>query len=1589
MPKIIAFTLLVLSTLIGYSQENIVYVYGYVKDDNTGLKLADVKVNLIQDGKPTSSNTTTTTGKFEIDLSFEHDYELHFVKAGYVEKFIKIDTRNVPKDNQVGGFGFDVDISLFATIEGVNFDLFKQPVGIAKYSAAVGEITFDYEYTKAFLAKIEELKRSYLKKRKEEEDRLKAEQLAADQARLKQQQFETLVKEGDQQMAASSYNNAIFKYADALNLLPGTKYVEDKLAAAKKALDEQNLLKEKEQRYKESIAAADKAFLDKNYKAAIDQYNAALNHKPNEAYPKTRIQDAKTALDELAKKEATEKTYKQAIARADSLFAKQLFTESIKSYEQALVAKPGETYPQQRITDAKLKLDEISKQKALDERFTAAMNNGNTALTEKRYTDAITFFKEASGIKPEETLPKKKILEAQGYLDAAEKERQQQLAFDNAIKQGDERLSKDEFQAAIDLFNQALTIKPNDALAKAKLAESQKKLAQAKQQAELDQNYTAAITQGEKDLSAKNYTAALANYNRAAALKPNEQLPKDKIGQLNSLIAEDQKKADLEKRYQASMAKAQTAQTAGQLLAAKAAFEEALNAKPKDPDAETKLAAVVALISEKEQKDKLEASYKQEIQRADSLFKAAQFENSIAGYQKALDLKPAETYPANKINEARGKLSELAENQRKKEQYNKAIAEADGYFGQAKYKDAIASYKTAGFLIPTETYPKTKIAEAEAKLAEIAKKEQADKQYADLINKADSLFTAKKWDEALAGYQLASSVKPAEQYPKDQVIKVKEQLNALAQQKAIEEQYSSLIAKADASMKTKSWDAAEKSYQQAAGIKPTEKYPKDQLDLIASERAAEARAKKLADDYTNAVNKADSAFNKADYSNAIGMYEKAAEIKPEATYPKERIKAAEAKIAELKKKAELDDQFQALVQKGDGQMENNTFEAAIQSFTEALALKPTDAGAKAKLNDAKAKQQAFIKNAAQNAKYDSLMASGSAQLDLKQYEVALKSFTQASGIKPTEQLPKDKIQEINAILKSIADEKANLGKYNTAIQKADSLFGKSNWTASIKAYENAAVIRPSETYPSQQIALANDKLKDEAAKKAKDDEAFANLMKQGEGQMAESQFDASIASFTDALAIRPNDAIAKAKLAEAKQKKLDKDKSDALDQKYMASIKKADDLFKDDLFVEALAAYREASVLKPAETYPKNQMALCNERLEEAKKLADAETKYKSLISKADADMNALNFESAKKGYQSALAIKPEEVYPKNQIEICDTRLAEINEIKQRESNYKKAVAAGDSLFKLTNYTKAIDAFEDALSIKPNEAYPKQQIAAVNEAIKKQNEREASKMAYQQAVASADSLFKLEQWQNSIDGYKKAQLISASETYPAKQITAAQLKLDEIEKVRLAKEAKYSGFIKQADSAFAKQAYMVAKNYYAEAIKVKPKETYPKDQMDACDAKLDELAKLEADKAAKKELEEITKPVVEEKDPTIVSFKDATSFQGVKPEPQKEAAKPAEPAPTNKPKVTYRTSTEGDLDEFRKQLGLNYPEGLTKEEFLEGSKRIYRTIYVKDKLGDEYLKVVFTNGLGTFYFKNGDSSGLTSVEYERIIKTLK
>jgi len=278
------------------------------------------------------------------------------------------------------------------------------------------------------------------------------------------------------------------------------------------------------------------------------------------------------------------------------------------------------------------------------------------------------------------------------------------------------------------------------------------------------------------------------------------------------------------------------------------------------------------------------------IAKADQLLSAKSYPEAKTEYQNALKVKPSEQYPKDKIGEIDAALAELAKQKSIGDRYRTQVTKADQLFNTKQYEPARAEYLIAEGIKGDEQYPKDRIAEIDNILAEAKAR---DDSYKATITRADQLLASKTYEEARTEYQNAGAIKPLEQYPKDKISEINRILTELQGKKVT---YDNLLKSAGDFLTGKEYNKSKEQYQQASGIFPEEAFPKERIAWITRTVDSIYRVNKA--DYDRAVANGDKFYTSFEFDKAIDAYTEASGYLPMESYPKEQIAKIRRTISE-------------------------------------------------------------------------------------------------------------------------------------------------------------------------------------------------------------------------------------------------------------------------------------------------------------------------------------------------------------------------------------------------------------------------------------------------------------------------------------------------------------------------------------------------------------------------------------------------------------------------------------------------------------------------------------------------------------------
>ena len=667
---------------------------------------------------------------------------------------------------------------------------------------------------------------------------------------------------------------------------------EKKKAAAKASKNEAKY----KANYEASIRKGDAYIRSKKYDDALEAFEEAKKWGPLESYPDQQIalaRQEKTKQEAAEKQAKIEAEYNAAIKIADDLFNSKKYNSSIPEYQKAKQIDQTMAYPTDQIAEAKklqAKLEEERKKaeatKKLEADYQAALDNGDELLKKNDFDNAIVAYQKAATLKPSEPAPKSKIQTAKkSKADAEAKAAAEKIdkEFTAAMEKADGLLAAGKYDESISAYKEAQKIKPADPSPKTKITEAEAKKKQAADAA-TKAKYDALIDEADNLLKNSQFDEAKVKYNAAAAVLPNETYPKTKAKECGELkVAAG--KAELKAQYDALVKEADGLLEKEEFDAAKKKYQEALAVLPHETHPAT-------MITEAESRKKakataiIKAQYDEVINAADQMVKEEKFDEAVIKYQEAKKILPNENHPDDMLLEIE-KLKKQKANEASQTQFEAQLAIGEGLMKEEKFDEAIAAFEAAHKILPTENKTTELIAESK-KLKEERKQNALQADFDSKVKEGESLLNEEQFDQAIAKFNEAAAILPANQKPKFLIEEVQKKR---AEKEAAEAliKFNGLVAEGDAAMSSEDFVTARIKFNEASTIY---KEGKNTIDKKLAElgqkenekQNAEMAAAKEAEKqkkFDELVASANEKTGTGDYSDAMTALNQALSLYPE------------------------------------------------------------------------------------------------------------------------------------------------------------------------------------------------------------------------------------------------------------------------------------------------------------------------------------------------------------------------------------------------------------------------------------------------------------------------------------------------------------------------------------------------------------------------------------------------------------------------------------------------------------------------------------------------------------------------------------
>ncbi len=471
-------------------------------------------------------------------------------------------------------------------------------------------------------------------------------------------------------------------------------------------------------------------------------------------------------------------------------------------------------------------------------------------------------------------------------------------SYESLMRSGNSKFAAKDYISAKTYYEMALKQKPKDAEAQSKLNET---LVKIQADSERQEVFYSHLDAGDALNAQNKYEEALAEYDKALAIFPDDKYVGGQAQAIRDLLKERKDKQDA---YDTAIAQGNTLLEEENFDAAIMQFETAAEIFPNDKLPKERIAEARRL--QQIYNDKV-AQFNKLVEDANQLGLRKNYDGAIAKLNQALEIFPDDP-------QAKNMLQSMNASKDVNDRYNALIAEADRLYESKSYKEAKAQYQSALNVVAGDAYALDMISRLDPLIAqqdaEEAARIAAEQEAARLAAEAEAARLAAEAEAArIAAEQEAARIAAEQEAAR---LAAEE-----AARKAAEEEAARLAAEAEAARLAAEAAAAAEAERQA-NIKAT----LDAADgLLAEEKYTEAKqkyAEVFAFDEGNAT-------ATAKIAEIDGILARIAAAEEAARLERERLEA-------------LRPQYNAFIKEGDKQYAAKAFDKAVENYAKAVEL---------------------------------------------------------------------------------------------------------------------------------------------------------------------------------------------------------------------------------------------------------------------------------------------------------------------------------------------------------------------------------------------------------------------------------------------------------------------------------------------------------------------------------------------------------------------------------------------------------------------------------------------------------------------------
>ncbi|HEY5910485.1 MAG TPA: hypothetical protein VJA21_07750 [Verrucomicrobiae bacterium] len=298
-----------------------------------------------------------------------------------------------------------------------------------------------------------------------------------------------------------------------------------------------------EQRYLVAFNEAQAAFGRKDYATALAKAEIALALRPTDPAANKLRNDARQQINVAVAAREQEQKYQAALNEARGAFDRKDYTNAMAKADLALTLKPNDPAAAKLRAEAQQQIAQAASAIEREQNYQAALSEGRGAFDRKDYTNAMAKADLALTFKPNDPAANMLKNDAQQQINVAVAVRERDQKYQAALSEGQGAFDRKDYTNAMAKADLALTFKPNDPAANKLKDDAQQQInlaVAAKEQEKLKEDLQTArefLDQGNYDEVLKRCTsrpgvAAFDSLKETASLE--QSTLKDVISRFNA-----------------------------------------------------------------------------------------------------------------------------------------------------------------------------------------------------------------------------------------------------------------------------------------------------------------------------------------------------------------------------------------------------------------------------------------------------------------------------------------------------------------------------------------------------------------------------------------------------------------------------------------------------------------------------------------------------------------------------------------------------------------------------------------------------------------------------------------------------------------------------------------------------------------------------------------------------------------------------------------------------------------------------------------------------------------------------------------------